>query len=189
MKKTLCFNSRMSDERMWAEDLDDLSFDNRTFDHNIDSDHRSTGDNQLQSIDTADALSSAVQTVDGRVIESCSLGNENSRFLRIQTRHTQEEGAYFVNVLPVPALDCYATTPEPSTKIGKYIKHPEFRTLTKRLESFLNYRWPREKPSAYALGTAGMFYRGMILLFFSFLAMSFIHQKSRRTRCDHLLCK
>lgn len=145
-----------SNEERDLESFPDLSIDNHTFDQHIGSRHESTSDGQGQST----PVLSQVRTVEGQVLSTQNFGIENVGFIRIQRRPTSDESAYFMNVLPVPALDCYAGTPPPSVKVGKFVKHSQFCSLKSRLQSFLHHKWQLRKPSASTLASAGLFYLG-----------------------------
>lgn len=142
-----------------TESLNDLSVDNRTFDQHIDAQQSARSSAQPRSTNFGTRL----LTADGRTETSDSYGDESTRFVRGQRRPTEVDGAYFYNILPVPALDCYANMPPPSEKIGKFVKYPKMYNLRERLATFLEHHWPLENPSAAALGNAGFFYKGSFM--------------------------
>lgn len=144
----------------YSNTTNDLSIDNHTFDEHIYNSRRSASSNAQSSTVAGPSLGRTIHTAEGEVLTSCSYGNENSRFVRSHTRTTSVEGAYFRNDLPVPDMACYANTPPPLEKVGKFVKHPEFHSLNGRRESYLRFRWPLEKPTAYTLANADMFFLG-----------------------------
>lgn len=139
-----------------AEGCSDLSIDNRTFDHNINAQHSSSGSAQPSSTN----IGTRLLTAEGHTETSDSYGDESTRFVRFQRRPTDVDGASICNILPVPALDFYKDTPPPSEKVGEFVKHPEMYSLRERLATFLKHHWPLGNPSASTLGNAGFFYTG-----------------------------
>ena len=149
-----------NNDEMDIESSSDLSIDNRSFDQHIDSRSQSNASSRRQNTE----ILSQVCTVEGHVLSAENSGTDHAGFVRIQTRPTSDENAYFKNVLPVPALDCYSGAPSPSTKVGKFVKYPRFCSLDSRLRSFYQHRWPLRQPSPAALASAGFFYQGMCLI-------------------------
>ena len=144
--------------------VNDLSIDNHTFDQHIDAQQSARSIAQPNTTN----LGTSLLTAEGQIETVHSYGDENTRFIRIQRQPTEVDGAYFCNILPVPALDCYEHMQPPSEKIGKFMKHPEMYRLEKRLESFKIYRWPLLNPSPSALAKAGYFFEGMPILSYYF---------------------
>ena len=146
---------------MDIQSIADLSLDDYTFDQHIDA--RSQSNNTSRRHGTE--VLGQVRTVDGQVLTTENTGTDNVGFIRVKTRPTSDENAYFKNILPVPALDCYAGTPPPSEKVGKFVKHPEYLATNYRLLSYYEYEWPLQEPNPARLANAGFFYTGMYWTF------------------------
>ena len=151
------------------EEFHDVSIDNRTFDENINDvpqvgNSRTRPRPRIQSDgNTSTSVYQRMLTVEGNEHTSASYGENNAGFIEIKKTPVPVPGAYLMNVLPVPALDCYSKTPAPSVKVRRRVKHPKFYDFGRKIESFTRHNWPLVEPSAQNLAKADMFYSGTLV--------------------------
>lgn len=141
---------------------EDLSLDNLTFDQNIDatrapaSSGTTTSSGASATISTqsssvhGNGIAQRVVTAKGDEILSSSFG-PNAMFIGKQQR---------CRVLPVPNLPGYENLPPATKKIGKFVKFSQFKDYEARLQTFTDWHWPLQKPSAESLAKADMFFSG-----------------------------
>ena len=152
-----------------ADGYENVSPDSQTLDEFIDLESaRADGSSASTTLGaTAQSLSVTRPTIGRRIQTSdgkeYAIDDKESLYIRIDRRDIPEHNACLVNVLPNPALPGYGNIPPTSSKVGKFVKHPEFRSDDDRLESYSGY--PLTNPSPRALANGGMFYSGKCLEF------------------------
>ena len=155
-----CVSYRMDNGQ---DDFHDVSIDNQTFDENIHGVPQAGRSRIRPRMQSDGNISTTVHqrltTVDGTEFSSAGYAG----FIEIQRETAPVDGAYFMNVLPAPALDIYSNTPPPSFKVGRRVKHPNFHDFGRRNESFRRHNWPLVEPSAQKLAKADMFYSGTFI--------------------------
>ena len=153
-----------------ADGYENVSPDSQTSDQSMDLESaRADGSSASTSLGaTAQSTSSVTRPTIGRRIQTSdgkeyAVDDKESLYEKIDRRDIPEHNACLVNVLPNPALPGYENIPPASSKVGKFVKHPEFRSDDNRRESYSGY--PLTNPSPRALVNAGMFYSGKCLEF------------------------